>query len=56
MDILRVFQNFLTQAPCLMPSPVIKGRQKNQPSFGAGCLSIIEMSLGNDAEKYVCYL
>lgn len=29
---------------------------KNQPLHRAGCLSILEMSLGNDAEKYVCYL
>jgi len=29
---------------------------KNQPSFGAGCLSIIEKSLSKNAEKLVSYL
>lgn len=47
---------FLIQGPCLMTPPIIKGMQKNQPLHRAGCLSILEMSLGNDAEKYVCYL
>lgn len=40
----------------MTPPPIIKGMQKNQPLHRAGCLSILEMSLGNDAEKYVCYL
>ena len=58
IDISRVFLNFFwTKTPCLMtPPPIIKGMQKNQPLHRAGCLSILEMSLGNDAEKYVCYL
>ena len=39
-----------------MTSPVIKGIQKNQPLHRAGCLSIIERSLGKNAEKLVSYL
>ena len=57
IDISRVFLNFLDKNSMPNDSSSYHQRDaKNQPLHRAGCLSILEMSLGNDAEKYVCYL